>query len=103
MDNKNMSEISLDDLNAVTGGTSPLLPESDPASANRPFDLGTDASGFKAEPVPAAFAYCKLCGAQVTNLGQTRIDGGNTVGYKCMNPVCGNYNQILDENGVDIP
>ena len=96
------NELKLDELNSVSGGTSPMLPVSE-QPANRPYDLGADIQGAQAEQLPQIFAYCKLCGAQVTYLGQTRIGGGNTGEYKCMNPACANYNQIIYNDGVDIP
>lgn len=102
MDNKDMNEINLNELNAVNGGLAAVRASID-LPTGRPYDLGTGVPGAEAETVPQVFAYCKLCGAQVLYLGQTRVYGCNTGEYKCTNPVCGNCNKILYNDGVDIP
>lgn len=101
MDNKDTNEINLDELNMVNGGLAAV--QSVEMPTGRPYDLGTGIPGAEPETVPQVFAYCKLCGAQVLYLGQTRVYGCNTGEYKCTNPVCGNCNKILYNDGVDIP
>ena len=96
------NELNIDNLNGVSGGTSPLFPEQEKQAVNRPYDLSTQMPAVSATPLPEIFANCKLCGNQVMYLGQIREGGGNTGEYKCTNPMCDNFEKILYNDGVDI-
>lgn len=95
-----MTELKPENLNEVSGGTSPILPGKDKNGFTTLDQVPGQNGTAEATDLPEVIAYCRTCGSLMNYLGQTREGGGNTGEFKCSNPLCIEFDKIKFNDDV---